>query len=127
MCAFLPQKSKFGFWPSYLGYTLGRFILACTTRGIAIIGFVLGKYRSKMKQDQVYLIFVVRKMQLSFLFSLATELVGPKNKFLVAIIIQYCFALGQLILVAFAYFIREWRRLTYTLSIFTIPFLLLHL
>ncbi|CAF4076424.1 unnamed protein product, partial [Rotaria sordida] len=97
ICAFLPQKSKFGFWPSYVGYTLGRFILACTTRGIAIIGFVL-----------------------------ATELVGPKNKFLVAIIIQYCFALGQLILVAFAYFIREWRRLTYILSIFTIPFLFLH-
>ncbi|CAF1451803.1 unnamed protein product, partial [Didymodactylos carnosus] len=97
ICAFFPQKVKFGFWPSYLAYTLGRFILACTTRGIGVTGFVL-----------------------------ATELVGPKNKFLAAIIIHYCFPLGQLILVGFAYFIREWRRLTLTLSIFTIPLIFLY-
>ncbi|CAF4660479.1 unnamed protein product, partial [Rotaria sp. Silwood2] len=93
ICAFFPQKNIFGFWPSYLVYTISRFILACSTRGIAVTGFVL-----------------------------ATELVGPKNKFLTAIIVQYFFAFGQLFLVAFAYFIREWRRLTITLSIFTIPF-----
>ncbi|CAF1160979.1 unnamed protein product [Adineta steineri] len=93
ICAFFPQKDKFGFWPSYLVYTISRFILACSTRGIAVTGFVL-----------------------------ATELVGPKNKFLTAIIVQYFFAFGQLFLVTFAYFIREWRRLTFTLSLFTIPF-----
>ncbi|CAF1154152.1 unnamed protein product [Adineta steineri] len=93
ICAFFPQKDKFGFWPSYLVYTFSRFILACSTRGIAVTGFVL-----------------------------ATELVGPKNKFLTAIIVQYFFAFGQLFLVTFAYFIREWRRLTFTLSLFTIPF-----
>ncbi|CAF1507703.1 unnamed protein product [Adineta ricciae] len=93
ICAFFPQKRLFGFWPSYLIYTISRFILACSTRGIAVTGFVL-----------------------------ATELVGPKNKFLTAIIVQYFFAFGQLFLVTFAYFIREWRRLTLTLSLFTIPF-----
>ncbi|UJR32678.1 hypothetical protein I4U23_020138 [Adineta vaga] len=93
ICAFFPQKHLFGFWPSYTVYTISRFILACSTRGIAVTGFVL-----------------------------ATELVGPKNKFLTAIIVQYFFAFGQLFLVTFAYFIREWRRLTLTLSLFTIPF-----
>ena len=58
---------------------------------------------------------------------LATELVGPKNKFLTAIIVQYFFASGQLFLVGFAYFIREWRRLTITLSLFTIPFTFFYL
>jgi len=43
-CAFFPQKTRFGFWPSYIGYTVGRFILACATRGIGITGFVLGEY-----------------------------------------------------------------------------------
>ncbi|CAF3944130.1 unnamed protein product, partial [Adineta steineri] len=97
ICAFFPQKTIFGFWPSYLGYTLGRFILACATRGLGIAGFVLG-----------------------------TELVGPKNKFLAGIILHYCFPLGQLVLSLFAYYIREWRRLTLALSLFTIPFIFLH-
>ncbi|CAF4680516.1 unnamed protein product [Rotaria sp. Silwood1] len=59
-------------------------------------------------------------------FVLITELVGPKNKFLTAISAKYFFAIGQLFLVAFAYFIREWRRLSWTLSIFTIPFMFFH-
>ncbi|CAF0924379.1 unnamed protein product [Rotaria sp. Silwood1] len=50
-------------------YTISRFILACSTRGIGVTGFVL-----------------------------ATELVGPKSKFLTAIIVQYFFAFGQLFL-----------------------------
>ncbi|CAF0776174.1 unnamed protein product [Adineta steineri] len=97
ICAFFPQKNLFGFWPSYLVYTISRFILACSTRGIAVTGFVL-----------------------------ATELVGPKNKFLTAICVQYFFASGQLFLVSFAYFIREWRRLTFSLSLFTLPFTLFY-
>ncbi len=52
---------------------------------------------------------------------------GPKNKFLTAIIVQYFFAFGQLFLVGFAYFIREWRPLTLTLSLFTIPFTFFYL
>ncbi|CAF1109757.1 unnamed protein product [Rotaria sordida] len=60
------------------------------------------------------------------IMSALTELVGPKNKFLTAISVKYFFAIGQLFLVAFAYFIREWRRLSWTLSIFTIPFVFFH-
>ncbi|CAF1392284.1 unnamed protein product [Rotaria sp. Silwood1] len=60
------------------------------------------------------------------IFFIVTELVGPKNKFLTAISAKYFFAIGQLFLVAFAYFIREWRRLSWTLSIFTIPFMFFH-
>jgi hypothetical protein len=58
---------------------------------------------------------------------LVTELVGPKNKFLTAISVKYFFAIGQLVLVGFAYFIREWRRLTWILSVFTIPFIFFYL
>ncbi len=43
VCAFFPQKTTFGFWPSYIVYTIGRFILACSTRGISVTGFVLSK------------------------------------------------------------------------------------
>jgi len=85
--------------------------LACSTRGIAVTGFVLGDYIKFFCMCRKYL----------FIY-LATELVGPKNKFLTAIIVQYFFAFGQLFLVGFAYFIREWRRLTFTISLFTIPF-----
>ena len=41
ICAFGPQDSL-GFWPSYFIYMLGRFLLACATRGISVSGFVLG-------------------------------------------------------------------------------------
>ncbi|CAF1313314.1 unnamed protein product [Rotaria sordida] len=102
ICAFFPQKKAFGFWPSYIVYTISRFILACSTRGISVTGSI-------------------------FAFEdIITELVGPKNKFLTAISVKYFFAIGQLFLVAFAYFIREWRRLSWTLSIFTIPFVFFH-
>ncbi|CAF0997849.1 unnamed protein product [Didymodactylos carnosus] len=97
LCAFFPQK-RLGFWPSYIGYTIGRFLLACATRGISVSGFVLG-----------------------------SELVGPDKKLFTGIVIEYFFAFGQFILVFFAYFIRTWRTLSWSLSIFTIPFLFFYL
>ena len=41
LCAFGPQDA-FGFWPSYIIFILARFLLACSTRGISVSGFVLG-------------------------------------------------------------------------------------
>jgi len=41
LCAFGPQASL-GFWPSYLMFIFARFLLACSTRGISVSGFVLG-------------------------------------------------------------------------------------
>lgn len=46
MCAFAPQKG-FGFEISYAFFILGRFLLSCATRGIALTGFVIGKYPLK--------------------------------------------------------------------------------
>lgn len=46
VCAFFPQKTTFGFWPSYVVYTISRFFLACATRGISVTGFVLSKTNS---------------------------------------------------------------------------------
>ena len=41
LCAFAPQDGL-GFQMSYSFYTLGRFLLACATRGVALTGFVIG-------------------------------------------------------------------------------------
>lgn len=93
LCAFGPQAS-FGFWPSYMIFIFSRFLLACSTRGISVSGFVLG-----------------------------SEIVGPNKRLLTGIVIEYFFAFGQLFLVFFAYFIRTWRTLTWAISLFTVPFM----
>ena len=41
LCTFGPQAA-FGFVPSYIIFILARFLLACSTRGISVSGFVLG-------------------------------------------------------------------------------------
>ena len=53
--------------------------------------------------------------------------VGPKKRLLTGIVIEYFFAFGQFILLIFAYFIRDWRRLSWSISLFTIPYLLFYL
>jgi hypothetical protein len=62
----------------------------------------------------------------SFFLNLAAELVGPKKKLLTAIIAQYLFNVDGIVIFV-AYFIQEWRRLTITLSIVTIPFTFFYL
>ncbi len=47
LCAFGPQPT-FGFWPSYIIFILARFLLACSTRGISVSGFVLGSEIGKI-------------------------------------------------------------------------------
>jgi MFS family permease len=37
ICAFFPQKELFGFWPSYLIYTLGRFILHVQQEALVLL------------------------------------------------------------------------------------------
>ncbi|CAF0928905.1 unnamed protein product [Rotaria sordida] len=93
LCTFAPQQS-FGFWPSYIIFVLARFLLACSTRGISVSGFVL-----------------------------ASEIVGPKKRLLTGIVIEYFFAFGQMILLIFAYFIRSWRILTLSIALFTVPYI----
>lgn len=41
ICALAPQD-LFGYGTSYPFLAVGRFLLACATRGIAITGFVIG-------------------------------------------------------------------------------------
>ena len=43
MCAFAPHP-KLGFEISYAFFVLGRFLLACATRGVALTAFVIGMY-----------------------------------------------------------------------------------
>ncbi|CAF0825598.1 unnamed protein product [Rotaria sordida] len=93
ICAFAPQQ-KLGFEISYVLFLVGRFLVACATRGVALTGFVIG-----------------------------VELVGPKQRLFTGIVIEYFFAIGQLILLAFAYMIRTWRLLHIALAILSVPFL----
>jgi MFS transporter, OCT family, solute carrier family 22 (organic cation transporter), member 4/5 len=92
--AFGPQKS-FGMWPSYIIYGCSRFLIACGTRGINVTGFVLGM-----------------------------EMMGPSKRLFAGIVIEYFFGTGQLILVAFAFFIRDWQTLSWVIMIPCIPYLL---
>ena len=41
LCAFAPQDGL-GFELSYSLFVLGRFLLACASRGVALTGFVIG-------------------------------------------------------------------------------------
>lgn len=41
ICAFAPQP-RLGFDLSYILFVLGRFFLACATRGVTLTGFVIG-------------------------------------------------------------------------------------
>jgi hypothetical protein len=41
VCTFGPQN-RFGVKSSYIVFVIGRFFLACSTRGISESGFVLG-------------------------------------------------------------------------------------
>lgn len=119
LCAFGPQEA-IGFWPSYLIFIIARFLLACSTRGISVSGFVLGSEIGKTRLSMCFFVFV----RISF-FSFV--LVGPKKRLLAGIVIEYFFAFGQLFLVGFAYFIRTWRTLTWSISLFTVPFIFFYL
>lgn len=91
--AFGPQDA-FGPLSSYFIYAVSRFLIACGTRGINVTGFVLGM-----------------------------EMMGPGKRTFAGIVIEYFFAIGQLILVFIAYFVRDWRTLSWIVIILTLPFL----
>jgi OCT family organic cation transporter-like MFS transporter 4/5 len=96
--AFGPQES-FGTLASYIIYAISRFIIACGTRGINVTGFVLGM-----------------------------EIMGPSKRTFAGIVIEYFFAIGQLILVLIAYINNVllengWRSLAMFLILPCIPFL----
>ncbi|CAF3391713.1 unnamed protein product [Rotaria sp. Silwood1] len=93
LCAFGPQDAL-GVLPSYIIFVIARFLLACSTRGISVSGFVLG-----------------------------SEIVGPSKRLLTGIVIEYFFVFGQLFLLCFAFVIRTWRRLTCAISLFTVPYI----
>jgi hypothetical protein len=41
LCAFGPQL-QYGFWYSYVIFVVARFLIACSTRGVSVSGFILG-------------------------------------------------------------------------------------
>ncbi|CAF1079935.1 unnamed protein product [Rotaria sordida] len=93
VCAIAPQDF-IGHGTSYPLFAFGRFLLACATRGIGITGFVMG-----------------------------SEIVGPKQRLFAGIVIKYFFALGELLLLAFALHIRTWQTLNAVLAVVPVPFI----
>lgn len=51
------------------------------------------------------------------------EMMGPSKRTFAGIVIEYFFALGQLILVFLAYFFRDWRTLSIIVIGLSLPFL----
>jgi hypothetical protein len=118
--AFGTQTKLFGFLFSYFIYSLSRFMIACGTRGINETGYVLGNWVGL--ELVLHNKLILRRIILSFFF-LALELVSQKKRTHAGIIFEHFFSLGQLILVAVAYFVRDWRSLAIIMIIPTIPFI----
>ncbi|CAF3355785.1 unnamed protein product [Rotaria socialis] len=93
ICALAPEE-LIGRGTSYHFFALGRFLLACATRGISITAFVIG-----------------------------SEIVGSKQRLFAGIVIKYFFALGELLLLSFAVTIRTWRTLNAVLAVVPVPFI----
>ncbi|CAF0803311.1 unnamed protein product [Brachionus calyciflorus] len=96
--AFGPQE-MYGRRTGYILYALSRFIIACGTRGINVTGFVLGM-----------------------------EMMGPSKRTFAGIVIEYFFAIGQIILIGFVYVNYmvlglSWRYLAIALIFLGVPFL----
>ena len=78
MCAFAPNR-KLGFEISYAFFVLGRFLLACATRGIALTGFVIGKSMKNFVHFSIFSRFrsgnrcVTRVFSFVFLFNFAFQ------------------------------------------------------
>lgn len=88
-----PQES-FGFEISFIIYAFSRFVIACANRGINDTGYIL-----------------------------ALETVGVKYRAHAAMIFPLFFSVGELFLVTFAFFIREWRYLALAMVVPLFPFL----
>lgn len=92
--SFLSVHIYFNFYVSYISYAFFGFVMAFGTRGMDEAGYVL-----------------------------ALELVGPTKKALAGITIESFFAIGHIILVAAAYFLRDWKNLLLFMICFILPFL----
>ncbi|EDW91444.1 organic cation transporter protein [Drosophila yakuba] len=81
--------------PYYWFYCLFRFLVAVATAGTMTTSFVL-----------------------------LMEIVGPKKRELVAILYQIPFNIGHASLALFAYFIRDWRWFQFSITIFSVVFVI---
>ncbi|CAF1400972.1 unnamed protein product [Adineta ricciae] len=93
ICALAPEEF-IGQNTSYPFFAIGRFFLACATRGISLTGFVMG-----------------------------SELGGSKQRLFSGIVIKYFFVFGQLLLLTLALTIRTWRTLNAVLAVVPVPFI----
>ncbi|KAK6636636.1 hypothetical protein RUM43_010298 [Polyplax serrata] len=82
------------FVPWFLGFLLLRFLLAIATGGIMVTSFVL-----------------------------CVEMVGGKWRTSIPILYQIPFGLANSIMAIMAYFLRDWRNLTFTMSVISLSFL----
>ncbi|ALC42779.1 CG8654 [Drosophila busckii] len=81
--------------PYYWFYCVFRFLVAFATGGTMVVSFVL-----------------------------IMEIIGPKKRELIAILYQLPFNLGHASLAVFAYFIRTWRWFQFSITIFSIVFVI---
>lgn len=80
---------------SFIMLAFGRFLIAIGSHGISINSYLV-----------------------------AMEFIDRHNKKYCALIFEFVFAIGQLVLVMSAYFLREWRDLTLIILVPCLPFFL---
>ncbi len=55
-------------------------------------------------------------------FVLLMEITGPKHRVFAGNIMAYSFGVGQLVLCGLAYYLRDWRKIMWALTVYVIPF-----
>ena len=55
-------------------------------------------------------------------FVLLLEITGPKHRVTAGNIVAYSFSIGQMIIVALAYFFKDWRKIQWVLALYILPF-----
>lgn len=61
ICAIAPQILK-DTNQSYYLFAVGRFLLACATRGISITGFVMGKIHLNITRESISFLLIAQKL-----------------------------------------------------------------
>ncbi|XP_017073239.1 organic cation transporter protein [Drosophila eugracilis] len=71
-----------------------------------------------------FLVAVATAGTMTTSFVLIMEIIGPKKREIVAILYQIPFSVGHASLAIFAYFIREWRWFQFSITIFSVVFVI---
>jgi len=95
-----------GFVTNYSLYIIMRFLIATTTAGASMMGFVIGKNFNDLKANWYYYFFV----------GLALEMAPDRHRTLAGFFFSVVFAAGIVVVAGWSYLIRDWPLIQIVLS-----------